>query len=158
MIEKRLVEHKFICIKELHPLYSFSPNSNISEHKSSDETILHPPESLWLLVTHHTSGLDTHILKCDAPNVSWFPLMSFFQPWSSTLEFSKCINIQNILFTLHKNLKMLFRRPGILYHNVSECEGVSPLSPALTPHVEQGPSSPMVPVSSGIDNCTVLNN
>ena len=68
MIAKSLIKHKFIPIKELHPLYPFSPNSDISEHKSSDETILHPPEYLWL--PHHTAGLDAHILKCDPPQVS----------------------------------------------------------------------------------------
>ena len=60
--------------------------------------------------------------------------------------------------TFHEYLKMLIGRSGVLHHDVSKGDTVTPFPLPLPPHVEGGSSWPVVSVSPSVHNGAVLDD
>ena len=59
-----VLEDVFIVMEEVHTSHALITNCDVLKYQAVDQSVLHPPEQLRL-VLHHTTGSDGDILEGD---------------------------------------------------------------------------------------------
>ena len=58
-----VIEDVFIVMKEVNGLHPVGPNGHVIEDQTVDQSVLHPPEQLRLIL-HYAVGRDGDVLEC----------------------------------------------------------------------------------------------